>query len=87
MTRHVRIVQEDIPLVQEIFDALRKALESLPETLVKNGKFGVLAMTAVINMACRMAQMAGVPRDEFIRTNVKIWDDKANVVSKEKTWN
>jgi hypothetical protein len=87
MTRQVRVTQEDIPLVQEIFDALTKALESLPEALMKNAKFGVLAMTAIINMACRLAQTAGVPRDEFIRTNVKIWDDKANVVSKEKTWN
>jgi hypothetical protein len=87
MTQKVRITQEDIPLVQEIFDALTKVLESLPEALMRNAKFGVLAMTAIINMACRLAQTTGVPRDEFIRTNVKIWDDKANVVSKEKTWN
>jgi len=86
MTRKVRVTQEDIPLIQEIFDALAKALEGLPETLMKSDKFGVLAMTAIINMACRLAQKAGVPRDEFIKTNTKIWDDKA-AVAKEKVWN
>lgn len=87
MTRQVRVIKKDIPLVQEIFDALTKAFESLPEALMKNAKFGVLAMMAIINMACRLAQAAGVPRDEFIRTNVKIWDDRATVASKERTWN
>jgi len=86
MTRQVRVIQEDIPLVQEIFDALTKALEGLPEALMKNGKFGVLAMTALINMVCRIAQNTGVSKDELLRTFVKIWDDKVTA-AKDRTWN
>lgn len=86
MTKQVRVTQDDVPLVQEIFDALAKALESMPEALMRSEKFGVLAMTAIINMACRIAQKAGVPKEELLRTTVKIWDDKAAAV-KQKVWN
>ncbi len=86
MTKQVRVTQDDVPLVQEIFDALAKALESMPEALMKSEKFGVLAMTAIINMACRIAQKAGVPKEELLRTTVKIWDDKATA-AKQRVWN
>jgi hypothetical protein len=74
--REVRVTKEDIPLIQEIFDVIAKALEGFPETFMRNDKFGILAMTAIINMACRIGQRAGVPKDEFLRTITKIWDDK-----------
>jgi hypothetical protein len=86
MTRQVRVTQKDIPLIQEIFDALATALENLPEKLMKNEKFSVLAMTAIFNIACRVAQKSGVPREEFMSSIGKVWDDKA-AAAKEKIWN
>ncbi len=88
MPRTVRVTQKDIPLIQEIFDALATALENLPEKLMRNDKFGVLAMTAIFNIACRVAQKSGVPRDEFMASIGKVWDEKAAAeAQKEKTWN
>lgn len=86
MTRQVRVAQGDIPLIQEIFDALAKALENLPERLMRSEKFGVLAMMAIFNIACRVAQKSGVPREEFMASVGKIWDDKM-AASREKVWN
>jgi len=86
MTRQIRVAQGDIPLIQEIFDALTKALEGLPEKLMKNEKFGVLAMMAIFNIACRVAQKSGVPREEFMVSIGKIWDDKAAAAA-DKAWN
>lgn len=88
MTRQVRVVQDDIPLIQEIFNALAKTLDSLPEKLIKNEKFGVLAMTALFNIVCRIAQKIGVPKNEFMTSIGKIWDDKAAATKdQEKIWN
>jgi len=64
---------------------LAKALENLPEKLMKNEKFGLLAMTAIFNIACRVAQKSGVPREEFMASIGKIWDDK--VAAAQKVWN
>lgn len=88
MVKEIRITQEDIPLIQEIYDALAKVLEDLPETITGNGKFILLAMTAVVNLACRLALRGGVPRDELMRTVAKIWDDKsAPAQAKDRVWN
>jgi hypothetical protein len=86
MTRQVRVTQEDIPLIQTIFNTLAKALESFPENIMRNDKFGILAMTAIFNLVCRVAQKSGVPRKEFMASIAKIWDDKA-ADFQEKTWN
>lgn len=89
MRRQVRVEQSDVPLIQEIFDALAKTLESLPDRLMGNGKFGILAMTAIFNLACRVGLKSGVQKDEFMRSIEKIWDDKAESMAheQEKTWN
>jgi hypothetical protein len=89
MPRQVSVVREDIPLIQEIFDALVCALENLPERLMGNGKFGVLAMTAIFNIACRVALKAGVQRDEFMASIGKIWDDRVAAAAAEgqMAWN
>jgi hypothetical protein len=86
----VRVTQRDVPLIQEIFDALAKALENLPEKLMRNEKFGILAMMAIFNLACRIGLKTGVSKDEFMRSVGQIWDDKAEVMAqeqKDKSWN
>lgn len=76
MVDQVHVTQDDIPIIQDIFNILKKALNNVPETVLKNSKYSVLLMMAIFNFACFVAQGIGVAKHEFIRAIEKIWDDK-----------
>jgi hypothetical protein len=46
-------------------------------------------MTAIFNIACRVALKAGVQRDEFMASIGKIWDDRVAAAAAEgqMAWN
>lgn len=86
MSKNIQITKEDTPSVQVIFDILVNALEKVPHDLGNDPKFGALAVTAVINMACRIAMKIGILKEEFIKVNTKIWDEKF-APPEDKVWN
>lgn len=73
----VQISREDIPAIQAIYDTLATALGAVPAPLAAHAKFGLLAMMAIINIACRVAMKTGVRKEEFLRSVNNIWDSKA----------
>jgi hypothetical protein len=86
MPKEVRVVQEDLPVIKEMYDAIATALNSFPQKTMENDKFCVLAITAIFNAACRLALDAGVQKEDFIGSIAKVWDDKA-ATDKDKSWN
>jgi len=77
-THEVRVTKEDLPLVQEIYDAIVGALGKMPMELMGNEKFGVLTVTALLNMVCRLSHASGAQKDEIVGALQKIWDDMSS---------
>jgi len=73
----MRVSKDDLPAIKIIYDALADAIEAVPASVAGQAKFGLLAMMAIINIACRVAMKTGVCKVEFMRSVDNIWDSKA----------
>ncbi len=77
-THEVRVTEEDLPSVQAIYNAIVDSLKNMPMELMENEKFGVLTVTALLNMVCRLSYGSGAQKNEVVEALQKIWDDMSS---------
>lgn len=76
--KQVRLLPEDIPHVQKIYDVVITGLDVLPRYILDNERFGLMLVQALLNIVCEITKRAGASSDVLIDALEQIWNRKFN---------
>jgi len=74
----IKLNENDMTYVAQIYDALTKAMSGMPHELMKSGRFGAWAVTATANMLCKLVKLMNLDKAKLHYLIDDIWNDQEN---------
>jgi len=72
----VQLTENDREDLLEIHSKLMECLNNLPEDLIKNEKFGLMVVNAMLNIVCTIAVNVGTEKQELIKGLEQVFDGR-----------
>lgn len=72
----VKLTNEDLPVVKEVYKVLIKTIETLPEEIFNSEKFVAIVITATMNLLCSIGAGANLTKEDLLKFVGDVWDGK-----------
>jgi hypothetical protein len=75
----IKLKEEDLEYVAKIHNVLTKAMSDMPRELMNSDRFGAWAVTAVVNILCRLLKIMNCDKEKAHALINDIWDHQEDV--------